>query len=104
MRKFESALAALINYHHTSGKNFITNVDLDISDEILGILESKGLLRLTRYVDNAFRIDITPLGHNYFDDKAARCRRRWLDRLVGFISGVAISVAAGLIIYCVTGG
>ena len=67
MYGFEKALASIVVHYNTSGRGYMLKSDLDIEEKDLLILESKNLIRLTRYIDGNARINLTPDGWLYYE-------------------------------------
>ena len=67
MYGFEKALASIVVHYNTSGRGYMLKSDLDIEEKDLLILESKNLIRLTRYIDGNARINLTPGGWLYYE-------------------------------------
>lgn len=72
--------------------------------DALAFLESSGYITVQRALGGAF-ISIRPEAHGkaYFVEKAQRRREKWLDRLYGFLSGVAATAIGGLIVQWLAG-
>lgn len=104
MRSYEKALKTIIvECQKTTSRNPLSSKDINCSESDILSLEDKGLIRITRYIHGDMRIDLTPSGKTYFEDLHYSRRQRWIDRLVGFLSGVSVTVVATLIVKQILG-
>lgn len=68
-----------------------TFISVNALIEILKILESKGLIKVI-YADypdnfNIYTLQITPSGLNYTPQKKQESSAKWIDRIIGWLSG-----------------
>lgn len=102
MKKFEKDLKVVLALN--SGDNYGVYQDtngLSLAD--LQFLSAKGLVELHRGGDNELFATPTGKGLTYFQDKRDLAAKAWKDRLLGFLTGAATTVAADLILRCLTG-
>ena len=86
---------------HLYEHGFPRNVD---ALETTRLLASMGYLSLTHFkLERDSVLDLTDAGRCYFEVRSDDTRRRWLDRLYGFVSGVVLTVVADLIVRFVAG-
>lgn len=67
--------------------------------ESLALLETRGYVSVRRaWGGDIVSVTASQRGRAYFIEKTERRREKWLDRLYGFLSGVAVTVIADLIL------
>ena len=72
--------------------------------ESLALLETRGYISVQRaWGGTIVSVSTSQRGNAYFTEKAERRREKWLDRLYGFISGVAVTAIGGLIVQWLAG-
>ena len=72
--------------------------------ESLALLESRGYLSVRRaWGGEIVSVTASQRGRTYSTEKAERRREKWLDRLYGFLSGVAVTVIGELILRWLAG-
>lgn len=83
---------------------YLSESDLQI---VLDILENKDLIHVS-YADfpdsfNIYTLSITPVGYDYYPQKSLTTREKWKERIVGFVSGVLITVIGEFILKLILG-
>lgn len=67
-------------------------------------LAALGYVKITRFMLEGYVVeDLTDKGKCYFETASDERCLRWFDRLCGFVSGVATTFLAGVLVYWVTG-
>ena len=97
MKKFERALKIIHRYDAEGYAGVFQGVD-GLTESDLRFLSAKNLVKLSPAGDNELFAELTSKGRTYFSDKKERALRSVKDRLVGFVIGVAATVAADLLI------
>lgn len=99
-RKRDKLLREILDTPDSERVGLIRRVQSDAaSREALEHLRAKGYVEIRRaWGDDILDVFPTDSGKTYFQDRAARRREKWLDRLIGFIAGVLTTVAAHFII------
>lgn len=71
--------------------------------ETTRVLASMGYLALGHFhYEGDYVEKLTDKGKCYFEVSSDQRRLRWFDRLCGFVSGVAVTVLSGVIVYLIT--
>ena len=66
-------------------------------------LAALGYIKITRFALEGYVVEaLTDKGKCYFETTSDGRRLRWFDRLCGFVSGVATTFLAGVLVHLVT--
>lgn len=99
-REARKLLRKLLDVRGQNDSALIEQINADpVLSDALKYLESKNLVKVTRNWGLEV-VAVQPLndGIAYLPDRAAERRRRWADRLIGFVLGVLSTFVAELIV------
>lgn len=95
MLDYEKALKTIIAKRNEKG--FVLDKDLDVPEETLEVLESKGLIICANQGDMISRIKPTGKGYSYFADKKQRLHWLILEHLFSFLGGFVTGIFTSVI-------
>ena len=101
----DSIMQVILNTESHDTSEFFSQLQANQKKlDALAFLESSGYISVHRSFNGKI-MSIRPeaQGKAYFVWKAQRRREKWLDRLYGFLSGVAVTVIGGLIVQWLAG-
>lgn len=101
----DSIMRELLHPESNNTSAFLSQLKADPKlMEALALLETGGYITVKRAWGGEL-ISVRPelRGKAYFAARAERRREKWLDRLCGFLSGVAVTVIADLIVRWLAG-